>query len=107
MTTPGDARRSGASRSRPPVAGDRRAATRRSWPTPRQALDDLLAAEPELDREQQQAQLEAVLPAFGADRSLDRETIGRWSTWDARHGIVEEAPDPDETFDFEVAEPAG
>ncbi len=74
---------------------------------PAHGLDALLEAVPELDREQQQAQLEAVLPAFGEDRSLDRETIGRWSTWDARHGIVEEAPDLDETFDFEVAEPAG
>ena len=74
---------------------------------PAHGLDALLGSVPELDREQQQAQLEAVLPAFGSDRALDPEAIGRWATWDARHGIVEQPPAPGETFDFDVAEPAG
>lgn len=70
---------------------------------PEGALGDLLAAVPELDRASQAAQLDALLPALGESRALDREVLERWAAWDARFGIVKAPPDVDAAFDFEVA----
>lgn len=70
---------------------------------PEAALDDLLAAVPELDADSQRAQLEALLGAFGDGRALDRGVLEEWAAWDAASGIVEERPDVDDAFDFGVA----
>jgi ABC-type nitrate/sulfonate/bicarbonate transport system substrate-binding protein len=70
---------------------------------PAGALDDLLAAVPELDAASQAAQLEELRLAFGETRSLDRAALDDWARWDQRFGIVGELPDVEATFDFEVA----
>ena len=70
---------------------------------PEHGLDALIDAVPELDREQQQAQLEAVLPAFGENRVLDAEALAAAGTWELEHGIVDEPFDLEEAFDFDVA----
>ena len=70
---------------------------------PEAGLDALTAAVPELDRESQRAQLEAVLPAFGDTRAFDPAVLREWAKWDAEHGIVEQPPDIGKTFDFSIA----
>ena len=69
---------------------------------PQSALDDLVAAVPELDRDDQSAQLDALLDAgaLGPGLHLDRATLDAWARWDAESGIVEEPPDVDEAFDL-------
>jgi putative hydroxymethylpyrimidine transport system substrate-binding protein len=70
---------------------------------PDAAMDELLAAVPELDAGSQEAQLDAVLPALGETRVLERGVLEEWAAWDERFGIVEEAPDVDQAFDFDAA----
>lgn len=54
---------------------------------PKQALDDLLASVPGLDRGDQAAQLRALLPAL-RPAPFDRATLDRWAAWDLRHGLL-------------------
>ncbi len=70
---------------------------------PGAGLDALLGAVPELDRNEQRRQLDAVLPAFGSSRALDRPVLERWARWEAAQGVVETRPDVGRTFDFSVA----
>jgi putative hydroxymethylpyrimidine transport system substrate-binding protein len=70
---------------------------------PDAALADLLAAVPELVPQQARAELDAVLPALGRSRELDREVLDAWSSWEAQNGIVEAPPDVVSAFDFDVA----
>jgi NitT/TauT family transport system substrate-binding protein/putative hydroxymethylpyrimidine transport system substrate-binding protein len=72
---------------------------------PDRALDELLDAVPELDREEQQAQLDALLAAdaFEPPVELDRAALSEWARWDAEHGILQRPPDVGETFDFTPA----
>ena len=70
---------------------------------PDAALADLLAAVPELDEEQQRAQLDAVIGAFGDSRTLDLASLAQWAQWDLEHGIVEKLPDINAAFDLEIA----
>jgi len=77
------------------------AATRRGYAfaarRPDAALADLLAAEPELRRAEQAAQLRALLPVL-APRPFDRRVLRRWAAWDRRHGILGRRLDVDAAF---------
>jgi NitT/TauT family transport system substrate-binding protein/putative hydroxymethylpyrimidine transport system substrate-binding protein len=54
---------------------------------PEAALDDLFAAVPSLDRAEQAAQLDALLPDL-RPAPFDRAVLRRWALWDLEHGIV-------------------
>lgn len=54
---------------------------------PGPALDDLLAAEPALDRGEQQAQLEALRPAL-APAPFDIPVLNRWQKWATEHRLL-------------------
>jgi putative hydroxymethylpyrimidine transport system substrate-binding protein len=56
---------------------------------PSAALDDLLEANPGLDRADQQAQLRVLLPAFHPPGVFDRAALRAWARWDLEHGILE------------------
>jgi len=77
------------------------AATRRGYEAteknPEAALDDLLAANPELDRAEQQAQLDAVLPIL-KPRPFDMPTLEEWAAWDLEHGLLEQQLDVEKAF---------
>jgi putative hydroxymethylpyrimidine transport system substrate-binding protein len=66
---------------------------------PQQALDDLLTANPALDRAEQQAQLEALLPDL-KPKPFDPSVLREWSTWDVEHGLLEEPVDIESAFDL-------
>lgn len=72
---------------------------------PELALEQLLAAVPGLEREQQQAQLEALLAAraIAPDARFDPAVLRAWADWDRRHGIVATAPKVSEAFALELA----
>lgn len=55
---------------------------------PDAALDDLLAEVPGLDREEQRAQLDALLPDL-APRPFDPVALRAWARWDLAHGLLE------------------
>ncbi len=67
---------------------------------PEGALDELIDAVPELDRDDQQAQLDALLEAeaFTPAMELDRAVLEEWAAWDLEQGIVEEPIDIREAF---------
>lgn len=77
------------------------AATRRGYAlterSPDAALDDLLAADPSLDRGDQKAQLDALLPVLGP-RPFDFEVLSQWAAWDLEHGLLEEPLDVEQAF---------
>jgi NitT/TauT family transport system substrate-binding protein/putative hydroxymethylpyrimidine transport system substrate-binding protein len=80
-----------------------RAATRRGYAYavahPAGALDDLLAAEPALDRGEQRAQLAAL----GNDlrpAPFDPAVLRAWAAWDLAHGLLKRPLDVDEAFDL-------
>jgi putative hydroxymethylpyrimidine transport system substrate-binding protein len=64
------------------------------------ALADLLAAVPELDPDEQHAQLEALTQAdaFDPPGLLRRAVLERWARWDLEHGIVERPIDVERAF---------
>jgi NitT/TauT family transport system substrate-binding protein/putative hydroxymethylpyrimidine transport system substrate-binding protein len=66
-------------------------ATRRGYASvarkPEQALDALLSANPALDRAEQQAQLDALLPDL-RPAPFDPRTLREWSAWDVTHGLL-------------------
>jgi ABC-type nitrate/sulfonate/bicarbonate transport system substrate-binding protein len=67
---------------------------------PAQALDDLLAADPALDRADQQAQLKALLPDLHPAR-FDPKILRAWSTWDVAHGLLQHPVEIDKAFDLQ------
>ncbi|HEX7280027.1 MAG TPA: ABC transporter substrate-binding protein [Solirubrobacterales bacterium] len=77
------------------------AATRRGYAfttnDPAAALDDLLAANPALERAGQQAQLNALLPIL-RPHPFDPAVLKAWATWDLEHGLLEEPLDVGEAF---------
>jgi putative hydroxymethylpyrimidine transport system substrate-binding protein len=79
------------------------AATRRGYAfaeqQPAQALDDLLAADPALDRGEQQAQLDALLPDLHP-APFDPTVLREWAAWDLKHGLLERKLDVDKAFDL-------
>ncbi len=66
---------------------------------PDKALDDLLAANPNLDRAEQQAQLDALLPDL-RPAPFDPAVLGAWSAWDVAHGLLRHRVDIDAAFDL-------
>jgi putative hydroxymethylpyrimidine transport system substrate-binding protein len=74
---------------------------------PKAALDDLLAANPDLDRGEQQAQMRALLPAFSPPGRLDKGVLEAWSRWDAAHGILKRPVDVDRAFDLPLLSSVG
>ncbi len=78
-------------------------ATRRGYAfvkrNPDEALDDLLAADPALDREEQQAQLDALLPDLGP-APFDPRVLHAWSSWDVAHGLLQHPVEIDRAFDL-------
>ncbi len=76
-------------------------ATRRGYAfaveNPDAALDDLLAADPALDRAEQEAQLRALLPDL-RPQPFDPSVLREWSTWDVQHGLLEEPLDVEAAF---------
>jgi ABC-type nitrate/sulfonate/bicarbonate transport system substrate-binding protein len=70
---------------------------------PASAVSAMVEIEPELDREQLSAQLDAVAPVFSAGArtygQLDPERLQAWAEWDLEFGILEKPVDPAEAFD--------
>lgn len=54
------------------------------------------------DLELIRAQLDAVLPVFADGLRLDRDVLEQWADFDVRAGLVEQRPDVDAAFDFEL-----
>jgi putative hydroxymethylpyrimidine transport system substrate-binding protein len=79
------------------------AATRRGYAfteqRPAQALDDLLAADPALDRADQQAQLKGLLPDLHP-YPFDPPVLRAWSSWDVAHGLLQHPVEVDRAFDL-------
>jgi putative hydroxymethylpyrimidine transport system substrate-binding protein len=67
---------------------------------PGQGLDDLLAADPSLDRADQAAELRALesANAFRDPGKFDWPVLRSWAQWEARHGIVKKPPEVTGTF---------
>jgi putative hydroxymethylpyrimidine transport system substrate-binding protein len=76
-------------------------ATRRGYSSavrnPSAALDDLLAANPELDRAEQQAQLKALLPILHP-RPFDPAVLRAWAGWDLEHGLLAQPLSVEQAF---------
>ena len=77
------------------------AATRRGYAfaerDPEAALDDLLAADPSLERADQKAQLNALLPVL-APHPFDAKVLHEWAAWDLDHGLLEKPLDVEQAF---------
>ncbi len=79
-------------------------ATRRGYnfavSEPQQALDDLLAANPSLERDDQAAQLKVLLPALQPE-PFDEAVLKEWSAWASSHGLLPKPiKDPGSVFDL-------
>jgi NitT/TauT family transport system substrate-binding protein/putative hydroxymethylpyrimidine transport system substrate-binding protein len=66
---------------------------------PETALDDLIAAEPSLERGDARAQLKGLLPVL-EPAAFDPKVLREWSTWAASHGLIEEPLDVGEAFEL-------
>jgi putative hydroxymethylpyrimidine transport system substrate-binding protein len=64
---------------------------------PAQALDDLLAAVPSLERDDQAAQLRALRPDLHP-APFDQRVLHEWAAWDLEHGLLARPLDVNETF---------
>lgn len=77
------------------------AATRRGYrfteQHPSQSLEDLLAANPELEKEDQHAQLKALLPVLHP-RPFNPAVLEAWAAWDLQHGLLEKPLKVEEAF---------
>jgi putative hydroxymethylpyrimidine transport system substrate-binding protein len=67
---------------------------------PAAGLEDLLAESGGLDRDEQRAQLDALMSAdaFSPPGKFDRDALKAWARWDVEHRIVDEEPRVDEAF---------
>jgi ABC-type nitrate/sulfonate/bicarbonate transport system substrate-binding protein len=76
-------------------------ATRRGYASvvgdPETALDDLLAANPSLERADQQAQLDVLLPIL-QPRPFNPSVLKAWAAWDLQHGLLTERLSVEEAF---------
>jgi NitT/TauT family transport system substrate-binding protein/putative hydroxymethylpyrimidine transport system substrate-binding protein len=66
---------------------------------PERALDDLLAEVPSLERDEQQVQLDALLPDL-RPRPFDSAVLHAWARWDLEHGLLERPLDVDAAFEL-------
>jgi putative hydroxymethylpyrimidine transport system substrate-binding protein len=64
---------------------------------PQQALDDLLAEVPSLDRADERAQLAALLPDLHP-APFDQAVLRAWAAWDLKHGLLERPLDVEAAF---------
>lgn len=67
---------------------------------PEQALDDLLAAVPSLDRADQAAQLRVLLPIL-RPAPFDPAVLREWAAWDLEHGILSRPLDVEAAFQLD------
>ncbi len=69
---------------------------------PDAALDDLIAAVPALDADQQRDQLQALIDAdaLRPTADLDPGSLARWSRWEAERGIVARPVDVGSAFEL-------
>jgi putative hydroxymethylpyrimidine transport system substrate-binding protein len=85
----------------PALVGAMVGATRRGYAFavahPQRALDDLLAAEPALDRAEQEQQLGALLPDLHP-APFDPAVLREWAAWDLRHGLLKRRLDVARAF---------
>jgi ABC-type nitrate/sulfonate/bicarbonate transport system substrate-binding protein len=65
---------------------------------PDAALEALLAANPELEWAEQQAQLKVLLPILRPG-PFDQPVLEHWAAWDLRHGLLKEPLDVEQAFD--------
>jgi putative hydroxymethylpyrimidine transport system substrate-binding protein len=70
---------------------------------PRAATDVIAEAAETNDTRLVRAQLDAVRPVFARGLRLDPAVIDRWAAFDARIGIVDQRPDVQRAFDFDLA----
>ena len=79
-------------KSDPKLVDEVVSATRRGYSFteahPQRALNDLLSANPELERADQAAQLSALLPDLHP-RPFNPAVLKAWAAWDLRHGLLE------------------
>jgi putative hydroxymethylpyrimidine transport system substrate-binding protein len=79
------------------------AATRRGYAFteahPQRALDDLLAADPALERADQAAQLRVLLPVLHPG-PFDPQVLREWAAWDVEHGLLERRLNVNAAFDL-------
>ncbi len=77
------------------------AATQRGYAftigNPDAALDDLLAADPSLERSDQAAQLNALLPIL-RPRPFNPAVLEAWAAWDLEHGLLERPLSVEQAF---------
>jgi NitT/TauT family transport system substrate-binding protein/putative hydroxymethylpyrimidine transport system substrate-binding protein len=66
---------------------------------PEKALADLLAADPSLQRSDQQAQLDVLLPAL-APSPFKPRVLSEWARWDLDHGLLHEKLRVTEAFEL-------
>ena len=64
---------------------------------PGQAIDDLLASVPSLERGDQAAQMKVLRPDL-RPAPLNPAVLRRWAAWDLEHGILEHPLDVEEAF---------
>jgi putative hydroxymethylpyrimidine transport system substrate-binding protein len=64
---------------------------------PAQALDDLLAEVPSLERADEAAQLKALLPVLHPEW-FNRDVLRAWARWDLRHGLLQRSLNVEEAF---------
>jgi ABC-type nitrate/sulfonate/bicarbonate transport system substrate-binding protein len=76
-------------------------ATRRGYAfaekQPKAALDDLLADNKELERADQEAQMQVLLPVM-EPRPFDMNVLEEWAAWDLQHGLLEKPLAVDQAF---------
>jgi putative hydroxymethylpyrimidine transport system substrate-binding protein len=56
---------------------------------PDEALNDLLAANPSLERADQKAQQRVLLPVLHP-QAFDKQVLEAWAAWDLQHGLLEQ-----------------
>lgn len=66
---------------------------------PSRALDDLLQADPALERTEQAAELRVLLPVLHP-KPFDPRVLASWAAWDLEHGLLERPLDVGAAFDL-------
>jgi putative hydroxymethylpyrimidine transport system substrate-binding protein len=67
---------------------------------PSKALEDLLEANPSLEKDDTEAQLNVLLPALHPD-PFEESVLKEWSTWATSHGLLPKPLDVKSAFDLE------
>jgi NitT/TauT family transport system substrate-binding protein/putative hydroxymethylpyrimidine transport system substrate-binding protein len=67
---------------------------------PSKALDDLIAANPSLEKDDTEAQLKVLLPALHPD-PFNESVLKEWSAWATSHGLLPKPLDVKSAFDLQ------